>query len=892
LCDTALTIVKASNFGIRNRGNRMKKPEILAPAGTKEAFFAAVSEGCDAIYLGGKEFGARAYATNFEWNELNELIQLAHINCVKVYYTLNTLVKDIEFNLLKEVLEHLSAIHIDAVILQDLGVFKYIRDHFPHMSIHGSTQMNLHHVKDVQFVSDLGFERVVLSRECSLEEIKKIKKIVNIEIETFVHGALCYCYSGLCLMSSIYGERSGNRGKCAQPCRLAYSLNNETAFFLSPKDQMTLRELPRLIEAGIDSFKIEGRMKSPEYVGLTTRLYRKYRDLYCQLKAENRLNDYGVDEQDYEDLNQIYNRGNFTSGYYEQHNSPSMISKNHSKHIGVQVGQVSVNNAFHFTFTKAIAKEDLLEIHLDELHSDEKRWPEFYLNADVKAGQLALSKLYSSNQDKINPKDFLQNKTYSVYRIRKQELNSALIESNKHIPKISLSLKVVAKKDNPLRLEITNIGSTANGYVIPMVSVIECYGNIVQKSNTRPIVEEDLRKQLTKTKDTPFELVDLIFDLEPDIFIPLKEINQLRRDILVLVEERMIEQYEKYLKHSDDMSRRQNNANAYRTAESNRRNDVAISIDAQKKIQKSNQVAISTHILVSSLSQLEQVLPFLSNKNKGNKGTDASNIDIQAKEYSIQRIYLDIMDMELDEVSRALQQIKTVKETNPFHVYLCYPHVFFEPYAQRFMKKIEAILQSKGLEIEGFLVRTLGTLDSVKHYNKPIALDYQLNLFNTDAVHFFEENRCIGSFVPSLELNGAGLKQIAKAVHIPMEIMVYHKTPLMHAANCLYKTRNNRCDYNDQGHALQLKDRKGMEQKVKCHCQMCYNTLYNQKPTFLMDIWTQELSSISVMRMDFTCEAGNEVKHIMELWTKTMDGIQIEFDDRLFTRGHYKRGVK
>ncbi|PKM55597.1 MAG: peptidase U32, partial [Firmicutes bacterium HGW-Firmicutes-5] len=303
----------------------MFKPEILSPAGSYEAFIAAVHSGCNAVYLGGENYGARAYAKNFNLETLEKAIKYARIYGVKIYYTINTLFKEKEIDqLINHILEvyHLG---VDAFILQDLGVIALLKRVFPDIEVHGSTQLNCHSVQGVRFLEEMGVKRVVLARELSIDEIINIKKNTKMEIETFVHGALCYSYSGQCLMSSFMGGRSGNRGRCAQPCRLVYkAIINEKEWdkshILSPKDIETLTVLPELIDAGIESFKIEGRMKSKEYVGLMTGLYRYYRDAYLEKGILN------IKQSDLDDMVQIYNRGNFTNGYYFQHNGPSMIT--------------------------------------------------------------------------------------------------------------------------------------------------------------------------------------------------------------------------------------------------------------------------------------------------------------------------------------------------------------------------------------------------------------------------------------------------------------------------------------------------------------------------------------------------------------------------------------
>ena len=264
-----------------------KKVELLAPAGNAEAFYGAIHAGADAIYLGGSRFGARAYAENFSEEELVACIRYAHLFQRKVYLTVNTLVKESEFSGLYEYVLPYYRAGLDGVIVQDMGVFAYLREHFPGMELHGSTQMTITGEYGAAFLKEQGACRVVPARELSLAEIRRIKEVTGLEIECFIHGAMCYCYSGQCLFSSILGGRSGNRGRCAQPCRLPYTTGKhpKECYPLSLKDMCTIEYIPELLEAGIDSFKIEGRMKTALYVAVVARTYREAIDDY--LKDEN-----------------------------------------------------------------------------------------------------------------------------------------------------------------------------------------------------------------------------------------------------------------------------------------------------------------------------------------------------------------------------------------------------------------------------------------------------------------------------------------------------------------------------------------------------------------------------------------------------------------------------
>lgn len=304
--------------------------ELLAPAGSYQTVVAAIAAGADAVYMGGTKFGARAYAENGDEDTIIKAIKYVHLHGKAIYLTVNTLLKNKEVE--EELYEYLLPYYkagLDAVIVQDPGVLLFIKERFPDLAIHASTQMTITGAKSAKLLEEMGCTRIVTARELSLEEIAEIRANTSIEIESFVHGALCYCYSGQCLMSSMIGGRSGNRGRCAQPCRLPYQVfengkkqnSEKNQYALSPKDMCTIQILPQIIEAGVYSLKIEGRMKKPEYTAGVVRIYRKYLDLY-----EKNPNSYRIEPEDMQELFDLYNRDGFHTGYYLDHNGPHMMA--------------------------------------------------------------------------------------------------------------------------------------------------------------------------------------------------------------------------------------------------------------------------------------------------------------------------------------------------------------------------------------------------------------------------------------------------------------------------------------------------------------------------------------------------------------------------------------
>jgi len=318
--------------------------ELLSPAGDLECVIAAVQNGADAVYIGVSSFSARASATNFSLEELKKVIDYAHIRNAKVHLALNTLIKNNEFSDAISIAEKAYEYGIDAIIVQDLGLASTLISSFPKLPIHASTQMTIHNIRGVKALERMGIKRVVLARELSISEIEYICRNSNIEIETFVHGALCISYSGQCLFSSMVGGRSANRGKCAQACRLPYQLLQndkviDNGYLLSPRDLCGLDFLPALIEAGVKSFKIEGRLKSPEYVATVTRIYRKYIDLYFS------SNPYEINEKDRKDLLQVFNRGNFSAGHLDKEPNLNLVFKEKQNNMGIYIGNVANYNA-------------------------------------------------------------------------------------------------------------------------------------------------------------------------------------------------------------------------------------------------------------------------------------------------------------------------------------------------------------------------------------------------------------------------------------------------------------------------------------------------------------------------------------------------------------------
>lgn len=494
--------------------------EVLSPAGSFESLEAAIKAGADAVYLGGDRFGARAYASNFDKENMCRAIDYVHFHGKQIYMTVNTLFKEQELEDLYEYLLPYYKEGLDAVIVQDAGAASFIRREFPDLDLHASTQMTVTGYEGAKFLGELGFTRVVPARELSLEEIREIRQGTNLEIETFVHGALCFSYSGQCLMSSMLGGRSGNRGRCAQTCRLPYDLYENgkkknaasEKYLLSPKDLCALEILPQVLEAGTNSLKIEGRMKRPEYVAAVTRQYRKYVDLY----KENR-DRYQVKAKDMQELMELYNRGGFTKGYYLTHNGRDMMSMKRPNHMGYYVGKIKEiqKNKILFQCETDIHKQDILEITVGKEEKVELTSP-----IDVKKGKIA----------SLNGKQIKKlKKGMAIYRTRNQNLISAIQNE-----------VIQMEKKEKLKGNVTfSVGKPVMMHIWNENHEVCVSGDLVQEAQNQPITEEKLRQQILKTGNTPFvlELEQVI--MEGDGFLPMGAVKALRREALEQMEAAM-----------------------------------------------------------------------------------------------------------------------------------------------------------------------------------------------------------------------------------------------------------------------------------------------------------------------------------------------------------------
>ncbi len=477
----------------------MFKTELLAPAGNMETLKAAVQNGADAVYIGGKMYGARAFANNFTLDEIKTALKYCHLYSVKLYVTANTVIFENEIEDFLDYMKFLYESGVDAVIMQDLGMISLVRKLIPDLEIHASTQINVHNDESLFFLKNMGVKRAVLAREMSIDEIKNLK--CDIEKEIFIHGALCVSYSGQCLFSSLNGGRSGNRGECTQSCRLPYENNKIQNYYLSTKELCSVNHIKEILDLKINSLKIEGRMKSPTYVGYVTRIYRRLIDDYY--KGLNPK----ITPMELYNLTTLFNR-KFTDGYLFNDNIYNIKSPNHlGSHLGIVI-KITKDKIF-VKLDEDLYQEDGIRfcssnkgMIINKLYNEKG-----LLVNHVCKGDIAIL----DNKVNLKEKDSV-NKTISKNLIK-------LIENT--VPKkIPISFKVFAKAFNELTLTVTDDINT-----ITLKSIK------LDKALNKPTTKEEIYSKLNKLGNTPFYLKSCEINLD-NAFIPMKILNNLKRDII------------------------------------------------------------------------------------------------------------------------------------------------------------------------------------------------------------------------------------------------------------------------------------------------------------------------------------------------------------------------
>jgi len=804
----------------------IKKVELLAPVGSMESLFAAVQNGADAVYLGGKLFNARQYAANFDDEDLKRAVEYAHLRDVKVYVTVNILIDDSEMKDTLRFIKYLYDINVDGIIVQDLGLAYLIRNIFPNFDLHASTQMTINNLPGAIFLRNFGFKRVVLARETPLEEIRRIHNSTDIQLEGFIHGALCVCYSGQCLMSSILGGRSGNRGRCAQPCRMAYSLIDyekgeivfdewKDKYLISPKDLNTLEYLDQIVDSGIYSLKIEGRMKRPEYVATIVKNYRQALD--CGVSS--------LTEENREDVLQIFNRG-FTKGLPLKDFGRNFISYDRPNNRGMAIGKIEKvdNRSIYIRLSKDLEKGDGIEIE-----TAEGKYKGMVVDFSGNKGEL----LKIDRFDKV-----LIGST--VYRTSKRKLIEDAISSfEEENIKYPIDMEATISIGKPARLTID--------FNDKRIEVESDY--VVEKAQKVGLTEERVKEQLLKLNDTLYYVDKISIYLDENAFMPVKEINGLRR---------------KGIEKLNEYRLSLNSREAISDEEFNIRLNKYFSLPKKEKVNV-NRVSVK----VLRKEQFDQL--------------DLNKLD---------RIYIGFDEDLIESILAAKVKGK--------EVYILTDRILYSKDLDLLKVKIE---QVKDI-IDGVSVSNLGTLQYIMDsFNIDIHGDLGLNVFNSFTVEALKQNG-IKSITLSSELNTKQISRIVEKNQVEYEAIAYGYLPLMIMKHCpMALVKNCKDDHNCESCKFNsgygLKDRKG----INFYMERRHNltTLYNSVPLFMLDTLDKIYKvGVDTIRLDFTFEKDNilEIQNMYYDFAKGLiskDEITQyckEYRDKNpITKGHYFRGV-
>lgn len=778
--------------------------EILAPAGSMECLKAAIAAGADAVYTGGALFGARAYAHNLTEEELLEAIDYVHLHGRRLYLTVNTLIKDREME--KQMYDYLLPYYrqgLDAVIVQDIGLFRFIRKHFPDLPIHASTQMTLTGVDGAKFLEKEGAQRIVTSRELSMAEVKKIADETELEIESFVHGALCYCYSGQCLFSSFIGGRSGNRGQCAQPCRLLYRTPEakRPQYLLSLKDICTLELIPEMIESGIYSFKIEGRMKKPEYAAAVAFQYRKYADLYLKYYEEcpagedpaaYAMKKYRVREEDRQMLLDLYNRGGFHTGYYHTQNGREMISLNRPNHAGVPAVKVLAKKGRNVT-AKALtdlSPQDIIEL---PMRKGREKADNYTCKDAVRKGMNVQIPVFADTPFKRDEIWMRTRNSTLIDTLREEFVNGKIKE------RICGTFRLYPQETATLTVKCRD-------------AEITVAGEKAQEALSQPMSRERIEKQLRKTGNTEFEFSFLKAEIGEKVFLPMQSLNELRREALETLEKVICENY----RRSGEVKEPEEN---------------------KTELSMEEEVISGWTASVRTAEQLEVIL----------------------EEEAIGRIYVDCtMFPRIWEKDSYVEWITKVHAAGK-EIYLVMPYIFRERTRKQYEAAYNRIF---GAGWDGILIANYESFAFLKEhgYTGRIMTDYNLYEFNQESRKFWKE-KGVFEFTAPVELTERELQDLRVK---DGEVIVYGYLPMMISAGCIQKTTRGCLKKSGQ---TTITDRYRNPFVVKNECDYCYNILYNYVPLYLGDRMEEVYQiGPGRIRLMFTTERQQEVRQILSAY--------------------------
>ncbi len=833
--------------------------ELLSPVGDFECLKSAVQNGANSVYFGADTFSARAFATNFSLEDLEKAIQYAKIRGVKTHLTLNTLVTDTEFESAINVAKKAYEFGIDAIIVQDLGLAMALMKHFPNLPIHASTQMTVHNLNGALELQELGFARVVLARELSVNEIDYICKNTNIEIETFIHGALCISYSGQCLFSSMLGGRSGNRGKCAGPCRLPFELleNSKTinsGYLLSTRDLCGLEYIPNLIQAGVKSFKIEGRMKSPEYVATVTRIYRKYIDLAMS------NTEYCIDENDKKELLQVFNRGMSSSGHLSNEANRNLVFKEKPNNMGLFLGKVQKYNQ----------KKGYLTVKLNEPIGIGDT-----ISLEKEQGTYTISELMDTNMKNIKFTEIGQTVIIGrmkgniklgnqIYKMRSKKLNLlAQTSCSKENRKVLLNCHIAIKENKPITITIT---SASNIALYKDLNIHYTSDIIPLKAITRPMDKNTIISQFSKTGSTPYAFKTLDIELDHTIFIPkLSTLNDLRRTILEMVEQYAI----KTMRRTSPKVDKHISNHIEKLEIHDKADDTVNKCDMSDTPNKENSSIHKTSMKKTKLSLLLNIL---------HKDYDYTQL------HGIENVYIPLKYFSMKDYQEILHVLD-----DKFNLYVYMPTIIKSNYKNLLSNNIETTLNN--YHIQGFVIsnicniKLLHTLFADLNKHLELITNYTFNVYNANTIGELKKLG-ICRYTLSPELNRKIIHNLCDCSELPNELIVYGKTPLLNMNYCLlgetdkcYPTCKQRCITNNLYH---LKDRLHMNFRILPDNIQTVTTIFNSKIT---SIYPKEFN-IDYARIDILDETIDEINEIVHRVINNQ-----RFDGSHYTNGNLNKVI-
>lgn len=823
-----------------------KNLELLAPVGSFEALKAAVQNGANAVYLGGKDFSARASANNFDRDELIEAVKYCHIRGCRVFVTVNTLIKQTEIEDFIEYIKFLYSISIDALILQDIGMATRIHEILPDFELHASTQMAAHSLNDVKYLESLGFKRVVLARELNVGEIAQICQATDVDIEVFVHGALCVSYSGQCLMSSVMGTRSGNRGRCAQPCRQKYKIYNEIEdtyvdtggdYLLSPRDLNSIEHIGDVLESGLMSLKIEGRMKRPEYVATVVSSYRDAVLNYLEMQ-KNRTSSLGrrdininaksirkpVSQETIDNLYTIFNR-KFTHGYLLGEVGSDIMNKQKPNNRGLYIGKVigfnSKSKKLKIKLEKELKKGDGLNIGGGQI------------------GRIIRGKTIDTigHPGQVVEIDYTQNipKGTEIFKTSDKDLIDRVQKTyseDRDYVKIPLTAKLYLSLGEYPCLEMSD----------PDKNHVRVYGESrVEKALKVSIDQEKAYKQLAKLGDTPYCLDKADFEIGQGLSLPISQLNNIRRAAI------------------EELS-------AMRV-----------------KIKERNYLSLGEH--------KDRLSSHHENKNY------VEEINVSCK--NIEQLKV-LLDLEVDRVY--YRDIRTIKEAIKISKEAGKKIYYYMPRIIRTNEKniyscLYQLERDYLDQLDGFRLSNYGEIYYIRKNfaDKEILVSSWLNIFNERSIHFYRENN-MGLMCLSQEMSLNQIRNLATSCH-DLEYRVYGYTEMMLSEYCPMGVLTKACKKNKRDaqcskadYYLESSDNRRYRLSQDENCR---TTIYSdQRVSLIQDLDRLEDAGISKFELDFSFEDSLETKKIARAYIDRLkNSKEVDLDIRNYDTGHLYKEI-